>query len=490
VEPGAEGIVVRIHEASGFPVVRLAPDNRLVAFHPHQLKVLALPIEEESFAMSTNGTDEKAATLRVPASAGDVIRPPDRHRSLAEDFDWEMHDPRQHEVTFRKGGLRLSPSVSRQFSGHVSHVELLYDDKKGAIGVHPTTEEAPMAVPIKRGDKGITIACPTFTARLQLPRGPWHGRQPQAPRHLGRHAQNPGCRQRPVREGSQQVMLCLTMTEPWASLVACGAKRIETRSWGTDHRGPLAIHAANGMTGNALDGAIYTTAALLALPEGRAWRKERLLVKDAFSDTRGRVIAFTALLHCIPAHTVSFPAHGEEPAEETRWVAETIDQEVAAGRQVLVWTTFDEEATVIAEALYGLSGPESMRSVQVLTGAQSDEARLAILDRFRAGEVRCLISKPQLLGYGLNLQFVKAMIFSGFDDSFERAYQAVRRAYRFGQTDPVRVFWPYVPELEGLMFSNIRAKEARFLDEVAAQEEMYRKALGMDVKLSMKEVAA
>lgn len=41
-------------------------------------------------------------------------------------------------------------------------------------------------------------------------------------------------------------MRALTLTQPWATLVAIGAKRIETRSWGTAYRGPLAIHAAKG----------------------------------------------------------------------------------------------------------------------------------------------------------------------------------------------------------------------------------------------------
>jgi len=36
----------------------------------------------------------------------------------------------------------------------------------------------------------------------------------------------------------------LTMTDPWGTLVALGAKRIETRSWSTPHRGPLAVHIA------------------------------------------------------------------------------------------------------------------------------------------------------------------------------------------------------------------------------------------------------
>src|ERR1035438_4171252 len=41
-------------------------------------------------------------------------------------------------------------------------------------------------------------------------------------------------------------MKALTLTQPWATLVAIGVKRIETRSWYTHYRGPLAIHAAKG----------------------------------------------------------------------------------------------------------------------------------------------------------------------------------------------------------------------------------------------------
>jgi activating signal cointegrator 1 len=41
----------------------------------------------------------------------------------------------------------------------------------------------------------------------------------------------------------------LTLTQPWASLVAAGAKQIETRSWATAHRGVLLIHAAKTFGG-------------------------------------------------------------------------------------------------------------------------------------------------------------------------------------------------------------------------------------------------
>ena len=38
-------------------------------------------------------------------------------------------------------------------------------------------------------------------------------------------------------------MKALTLHQPWASLIAVGAKTIETRSWSTKYRGPIAIHA-------------------------------------------------------------------------------------------------------------------------------------------------------------------------------------------------------------------------------------------------------
>jgi len=38
-------------------------------------------------------------------------------------------------------------------------------------------------------------------------------------------------------------MKAITIIQPWATLIAIGAKHIETRSWSTNYRGPLAIHA-------------------------------------------------------------------------------------------------------------------------------------------------------------------------------------------------------------------------------------------------------
>jgi activating signal cointegrator 1 len=41
-------------------------------------------------------------------------------------------------------------------------------------------------------------------------------------------------------------MKCLSLTEPWATLVSTGHKKVETRGWRTTYRGPILIHASKG----------------------------------------------------------------------------------------------------------------------------------------------------------------------------------------------------------------------------------------------------
>lgn len=42
------------------------------------------------------------------------------------------------------------------------------------------------------------------------------------------------------------IFRALTISQPFASMIADGEKRIENRWWSTDYRGPLAIHAGKG----------------------------------------------------------------------------------------------------------------------------------------------------------------------------------------------------------------------------------------------------
>lgn len=84
-------------------------------------------------------------------------------------------------------------------------------------------------------------------------------------------------------------MKTLSLTQPWASLVAVGAKRIETRSWYTSHRGPLAIHAAKGFPPYARDFAEE-------LMPFRALSRNGLAAGDL---PLGAIVATCRLLRCI-----------------------------------------------------------------------------------------------------------------------------------------------------------------------------------------------
>lgn len=42
-------------------------------------------------------------------------------------------------------------------------------------------------------------------------------------------------------------MKAITISQPYASLIATGAKFVENRTWSTSYRGPIAIHAGKGM---------------------------------------------------------------------------------------------------------------------------------------------------------------------------------------------------------------------------------------------------
>lgn len=156
------------------------------------------------------------------------------------------------------------------------------------------------------------------------------------------------------------------------------------------------------------------------------------------------------------------------PSLKPATVAKIAADEVAAGNQVLVWTVFDEESDILSSLIVG---------GVTLTGDTPDRERDRIIAAFQAGQIPVLIAKPQMLGYGFNFQSAGATIFSGWNDSFEQFYQAVRRLVRYGQTRSVRVHIPFIPELEGMILENVLQKQASYERDAALQEEYFRKAL-------------
>lgn len=91
-------------------------------------------------------------------------------------------------------------------------------------------------------------------------------------------------------------MKVITLTQPWATLVAIGAKKIETRSWETLRRGPLAIHAAKGL------GPVGGAQGLMELCRSEPFRS--VLLAAGFLGTPalplGAIVAVCTLLDCVP----------------------------------------------------------------------------------------------------------------------------------------------------------------------------------------------
>jgi len=87
-------------------------------------------------------------------------------------------------------------------------------------------------------------------------------------------------------------MKCLSLTQPYATLIARGAKRVETRSWATRYQGPIAIHAAKGFPWDAKDLAIGSKVFRDALGFDE---ENRELLKTL---PRGAVVATATLLFC------------------------------------------------------------------------------------------------------------------------------------------------------------------------------------------------
>jgi DNA modification methylase len=117
----------------------------------------------------------------------------------------------------------------------------------------------------------------------------------------------------------------------------------------------------------------------------------------------------------------------------------------------LIWTHLNDEAELLAELIPGAVNVQ---------GSDSPESKTKNMMAFTHGELRVLISKPKICGYGMNWQHCARMAFVGLDDSFEKFYQAVRRCYRFGQTRSVVVHL-FTAENEGQILDNIKRKEVQ-----------------------------
>lgn len=129
-----------------------------------------------------------------------------------------------------------------------------------------------------------------------------------------------------------------------------------------------------------------------------------------------------------------------------------------------LWCETDAEADLLQALL-----PSAIE----VRGSHKREIKEARLKAFSHGEAKIIITKPEIAGFGLNWQHCNHMGFVGVSYSFEKTYQALRRAWRFGQTKPVEAHLVYA-ESEGGIRSSLLAKQKAHNDMQKAMSEAMR----------------
>lgn len=132
--------------------------------------------------------------------------------------------------------------------------------------------------------------------------------------------------------------------------------------------------------------------------------------------------------------------------------------------KTLIWCRYNKEQDDLADIL-----PEAGS----IAGDTPQEKREEIIRKFKDGRLRVLISKPKILGFGLNLQMCRNMIFSTAQDSAEEVWQALARANRHGSTFPLDAHFP-MTELEEPMMRNVLRKMGRMEEDMREQEVLFK----------------
>lgn len=132
-------------------------------------------------------------------------------------------------------------------------------------------------------------------------------------------------------------------------------------------------------------------------------------------------------------------------------VERTADLVLSTDGQWIVWCGLNDEAANVAK----LIGADAVN----VEGSWAPDDKAAALERFQDGEFRVLVTKPAIAGFGMNFQNAHRMAFLGLNDSWESYYQAIRRCWRFGQTEPVHAHI-VVSGLEQQIAHNVQRKEA------------------------------
>ena len=156
----------------------------------------------------------------------------------------------------------------------------------------------------------------------------------------------------------------------------------------------------------------------------------------------------TGFLFAVEAQTLQErqQARRDSIADRVKACADIVN---ASKEPFLVWCNLNDESDALKAAI-----PDAVE----VRGSDTDEHKEKAIAGFLDGSIRVIVSKPKIMGLGLNFQHCADMAYVGLSDSYEQLYQSIRRCWRFGQTRPVNVH-VITAETEGAVVSNIKRKE-------------------------------
>lgn len=135
-----------------------------------------------------------------------------------------------------------------------------------------------------------------------------------------------------------------------------------------------------------------------------------------------------------PDTLFDMPANGlqEEREENRRTLTERCEAAAAAlhgAESGVAWCQLNDESKLLTQLI-----PDAIE----VAGSDSPYEKEEKLEGFSRGDIPFLVTKPSIGAWGLNWQHCHRMTYFP-THSYEQYYQAVRRSWRFGQTNPVEV---------------------------------------------------
>jgi hypothetical protein len=165
----------------------------------------------------------------------------------------------------------------------------------------------------------------------------------------------------------------------------------------------------------------------------RTWQEGKLLPDSAPSSTKLHKVKRESLANRIQR-------------------AESIMQTLSDNDPAVLWCDTNYEADALLEAF-----PDAVE----VRGSHKLERKEEALRAFTRGDVKRIITKPDIAGMGLNWQHCAVHVFTGVSYSFEQTYQALGRSHRFGQRREVDAHMIYA-QSEADVLTTFKRKASDF----------------------------